>query len=80
MVFLSNRKRIKMWNLALGCAIWSLWYERNKVKFEGGGGVPDLQKFLYILKIRVGMWAKEIFGYNDCSSHEFVHNIDAIQK
>ena len=76
--FFSNRKRIKLWNLVLGCVIWSLWYERNKVKFEGC--VLDLQKLLSTLKTRVGVWAKEIFGCNDCSSHEFVHNIDAILK
>ena len=76
--FLSNRKRIKLWNLVLRCVIWSLWFERNKINFEGC--VPDLQKFLYTLNIRVRVWAKEIIGYKYCSSHEFVHNIDAILK
>ena len=31
---MKGRKWGKLWRLILGCTIWSLWYTRNKVKFE----------------------------------------------
>ena len=37
-----SRKCRKLWGLVLGCVIWSLWYERNKIKFETGS--PNLHK------------------------------------
>lgn len=43
-----NRKK---WMLVLGCAIWSLWFLRNRSKFEGG--TVDLQNFFNTLKIRM---------------------------
>ena len=27
-------KKNNLWRLILGCVIWSLWYERNKIKIE----------------------------------------------
>ena len=51
-----SRKGRKLRGLILGCGIWSLWYERNKIKFEIDS--PELNKFAYSLKIRVGIWVK----------------------
>lgn len=31
---MKNQRWKKLWNLILGSVIWSLWYERNKSKFE----------------------------------------------
>lgn len=50
----------KLWNLILGCVIWSLWFLRNNVKFESGS--VDLNNFFTTLKIRVGVWAEELLG------------------
>ena len=55
------RKHRDFWGLILGCVIWSLWYERNKIKFEMKP--PNFDHFIFSLKIRIGIWAKEILGY-----------------
>ena len=55
-----ERKRKDFWILSLGCVIWSLWYERNKILFENK--IPHLQSFVMSLKFRIGTWAKEMFG------------------
>ena len=56
-----DRNRRRLWNLVLGCTILSIWYMRNKVKFEMVN--PEQRKVIYSLKIRIGLWAKEILGY-----------------
>ena len=71
-----SRKCRKLWGLILGCGIWSLWYERNKIKFDMGS--PELNTFVYSLKIRVGIWAKEMLGYTGVAPHDIIHNIDSI--
>ena len=48
-----NRKLQKLWGMILGCVIWSLWYERNKIKFDRGS--PNLLNFVCSLKIRIGI-------------------------
>lgn len=57
------------WNLILACTIWSLWFQRNQIKFEGGS--IELSKFLYTLKIRISTWAEELLGYkgDDADTH-----------
>ncbi|XP_057528376.1 uncharacterized protein LOC130807239 [Amaranthus tricolor] len=55
-----SRKCRNLWGLVLGCVIWSLWYERNKIKFERR--LPNLHKFDYSLKIKIGIWAKKMMG------------------
>ena len=71
-----NRKCRKLWGLILGCGIWSLWYERNKIKFETGS--PNIHKFVYSLKIRIGIWAKEMLGYPGLSPNDVTYNIDSV--
>ena len=53
-----SRKHKEIWTLTLGCVIWSLWYERNQIKFESKA--PNQQTFVLSLKIRIGIWAKEM--------------------
>ena len=55
-----GRRRGKLWSLCLGCVVWSIWFERNKVKFEDRS--PDLGLSIYALKIRIHTWAKELLG------------------
>ena len=57
----NDRNRRKLWNLVLGCTIWSIWYTRNKVKFEMAP--PEQRKVIYSLKIRIGKCAKKMLGY-----------------
>ena len=58
---MKGRKWGKLWRLILGCTIWTLWYTRNKVKFEMAP--PDRGKASYSLKVRIGVWAKEMLGF-----------------
>ena len=55
---LVGRKRKSLWKLILACTIWSLWYTRNKAKFELIP--PDHGKVSLSLKFRIMMWAKEL--------------------
>ena len=55
-----GKKRKNVWSLSLGCIIWSLWYERNKIKFEAKQ--PNFQNFIMSLKSRIGLWTKEMMG------------------
>ena len=60
MGLVKNRKLQNLRSMILGCVIWSLWFERNKIKFDGGS--PNLQNFVCSLKIKIGIWAKEMIG------------------
>ena len=55
---LIGRKKKKLWKLILACTIWSLWYTRNKAKFELIP--PEQGKVSFSLKIRIMMLAKEM--------------------
>ena len=55
-----GRRRGKIWSLIMGCVLWSIWFERNKVKFEGRA--QDFGLSVYTLKIRIHAWAKELLG------------------
>jgi hypothetical protein len=46
--------------MILGCVVWSLWFERNRLKFHNG--VRDYDKLVYTIKLRVLTWAKELLG------------------
>lgn len=59
----------------MGCVLWSLWYERNEIKFEQTS--PDFNRFAYSLKISISVWAKELLGYSDFSPQVFANNLDA---
>lgn len=55
-----RRHRGKLWLLVLGCVIWSIWFDRNRIKFQNG--VRDMGKLLHTIKVHVGVWAKELLG------------------
>ncbi|XP_057523883.1 uncharacterized protein LOC130803701 [Amaranthus tricolor] len=58
---LKIRNSRKFWGLTLGCVIWSLWFERNQIKFNHK--TLNFSNFMHSLKIRIRIWAKEIlFG------------------
>ncbi|CAO2816751.1 unnamed protein product [Amaranthus hypochondriacus] len=65
-----SKRRKKLWSVVMGCCVWSLWFERNKIKFERG--VPDLHRFIFSLRVRIGLWAKELLGLSLGSSPLFV--------
>ena len=68
-----GKKNRGIWILILGCVIWSLWYERNRIKFEGKS--PNQQKFVGSLKIRLGIWAKEMLEFSS-GSPIIIHHAD----
>lgn len=70
------RKGKKLWRLCLCCVIWSLWLERNRVKFESI--ILDHDSFLHSLKLRIGVWAKELLGYITFSPHDVIYNLDSM--
>ena len=55
-----------------------LWYERNKIKFDRGS--PNIHKFVLSLKIRIGIWAKEMMGFSGFSPNDVTYNIDSILR
>lgn len=63
-----RRSRGQVWSLILGCVLWSLWFERNKIIFNNG--VPEADYLFHTLKIMVGVWAKELLGTE--ASHFYV--------
>lgn len=71
-----GRKWKRLCKLILSCMIWSIWYERNKAKFEAT--THDLHKFAYVLKIRIGIQAKEILGMVGFSPQDFTNNLKAV--
>ena len=68
-----SRKCRNLWGLILGCVIWSLRYERNKIIFERR--LINLHKFDYNLKVRIGIWAKETLGLTVIPPHGVLDNI-----
>ncbi|XP_057520751.1 uncharacterized protein LOC130801015 [Amaranthus tricolor] len=69
-----GRKHRKIWTLILGCVLWSVWYERNQIKFDRI--TPNLQNFVFSLKIRIGIWARELLGSSGWTPH-VIHNADS---
>lgn len=51
-------KKFRM--LCLCCVTWSLWFERNRAKFESY--TLDQESFIQSLKVRIGVWAKALLG------------------
>ena len=73
-----NRYCQKLWGMILGCCIWSLWYERNRIKFERRS--PTIHNFVVMLKIRIGIWAKEMLGDPGISPTQVTYNIESILR
>ena len=73
-----NRKLKKLWGRILGCVIWSLWYERNKIKFDNLS--PNIHNIFCSLKIRIGIWAKEMMDLSGLSPNDVTYNIDSILR
>ena len=76
MGLVNHKKRIKLWGLILGCLIWSLWFERNRIKFENAS--PNINNFVRLTKIRIGIWAKEIGGFSAWSAEDISFNLNSI--
>ena len=69
-----GRNHRRIWGLVLGCVFWSIWYERNKIKFERR---PTNQNYFeYSLKIRIGIWAKEFLGLTVLPPHGVCGSIE----
>ena len=71
-----SRNCRKIRGLILGWVICSLWYERNKIKFEMRA--LNIHNFVYSLKIRIRISAKEMLGYTGFAPHNVIYNIDSI--
>ena len=71
---LNGRRHRHIWALILACVTWSLWFERNQIKFERK--TPNLQNFVMTLRIRIGIWAKEMMGSTGCAPN-VIYNADS---
>ena len=69
---MKNRKHRDIWGLIFSCVIWSLWYERNKIKFEMK--TPNMHLFVFSVKIRIGIWAKEMLGYKGSAPQNTIYS------
>lgn len=74
--FMKCRKWKKIWMLILGCVLWSIWYARNKAKFEDNH--HDFHRFVYSLKTRIHVWAKQLVACAGPTQHDFIHNLTAV--
>ena len=72
----NSRKHQRIWGLILGYGKWSQWHERNKIKFNMM--TPNFHRFVYSLKIRIGIWAKKMLGYNGSAPQNSIYNIGSI--
>ena len=70
-----DRKCKDIWLISLGCVVWSLWYERNKIKFESKS--INFQNFVLSLRFRIGTWAKEMMGISGYPPH-VIFNADSL--
>ena len=64
---IKDRKCKDIWIISLGCVVWSLWHERNQIKFESKS--LNFQNFVTSLKLRIGTWAKEMMGLSGYPPH-----------
>ena len=71
---INDRKCKDIWALSLGCVIWSLWYERNQIKFDSKSA--NFHNFITSLKLRIGFWTKELMGYSGCAPN-IIFNADS---
>lgn len=72
-----KRSKGKLWIMILGCVIWSLWFERNNIKFKNG--VRDFEKLILTIKVRVIHWAKEMLGLDIRYMHSSMNNLIDVQ-
>ena len=64
---IKDPKRKDIWCISLGCVVWSLWYERNQIKFDSKS--VNFQTFVSSLRFRIGTWAKEMMGLSGYPPH-----------
>ena len=70
-----SKKAKEFWGLTLGCVIWSIWYEKNQIKFNQRS--PYLPSFVHSLKIRIGIWAREILGFSCSSPQNIIYDVES---
>ena len=71
---IDDRKCKGIWILSLGCVVWSLWHERNQIKFDNKS--TNFHNFATSLRFRIGTWAKEMMGLSGYPPH-VIFNADS---
>ena len=57
-----GKKRKKLWNFIPLFIFWTVWKERNRLAFRGGGGELVIQRIKYSFVCNIWGWAKLYMG------------------
>lgn len=71
-----GRRHYNLWCCTFMCIIWSLWFEQNKIKFEGGSISWVL--FWDIINSRIALWTKGIQSRVPYSYWDLAYNFTTV--
>ncbi|EOY21911.1 Uncharacterized protein TCM_014089, partial [Theobroma cacao] len=71
--FFSECEHNPVWRMAFMAILWTTWIHRNNLVFNGK--IWDSNLFFYVVKLRVGWWAKANWPLSNSSILEMVKDL-----